>query len=283
MRTVRTRALAVALALLAPRAALGDPPPPAPRAEGAAKAPDAPQHADVIDGGGASRDAEAIAKRAFEAYSRGDYKTAVALYDQAIKLAPAAALYFNIASIYDKKLASPEQAVTYYRKCIGSPDTTTDLTLKSIARIQLLSQRQSDAAPPPPQVKAAPPPVPTEAPGHGQRVAGVVTGAVGLAVLGAGLGFGLNAKLKLDEARQGCDGKECFTQAGLDAMGAAWTSATVATALSAAGGVALGVGIGLYVFAPRHAEIPKGPRAALRLTPIISPTRAGFTLSGAFF
>lgn len=282
MRTVRIRALAAALALLAPRAALGDPPPPAPGAEGTAKTPDAPQPSDMTDGGGASRDAEAIAKRAFEAYNRGDYKTAVALYDQALKLAPAAALYFNIASIYDKKLASPEQAITYYRKCLASPDTNADLTLKSIARIQLLSQRPSDAVPPP-QVKAAPLPVPTEAPGHGMRVAGVVTGVIGLAVLGAGLGFGLNAKLKLDDARKDCDGKQCFTQAGFDAMGAASTSATFATALSSAGGVALGVGIGLYVFAPRRAEVLKGPRAALRLTPILSPTGAGFTLSGAFF
>ena len=83
MRFLRSTALIVTLGLLTPCAAFAEQP--------------SPSGQDAAERQG---EAEALAKRAFEAYSKNDYTTALALYQQALQIAPAAAIYFNIASIY---------------------------------------------------------------------------------------------------------------------------------------------------------------------------------------
>src|SRR3954470_24579926 len=128
-----TRAALIAALWATPAAALAQQP-----------APPAPESTE------AQTPAEAVAARAFEAYKKGDYPSALSLYQAAIQVTPAAALYFNVANIYDKKLPDPQKAIEFYRKCVSATDVNPDLSLKATARIQALSQElaQKQAATP---------------------------------------------------------------------------------------------------------------------------------------
>jgi tetratricopeptide (TPR) repeat protein len=271
VRFLRSIALTATLGLLAPSAAFAE----------------QPSGQDTAE---RQSEAEALARRAFDAYSKSDYTSALSLYQQALQIAPAAAIYFNIASIYDKKLPDPELAIEFYRKCLTAPDASPDLALKASARIQVLNQElaqkragttgQSSTKPETPITQPDEPPA---EPGRALRITGVVVGALGVAAVGVGSGFGIDAKVKLDRARKVCTAATCKTQSGVDDMKAAGSSATAATVLWIAGGVAIGAGIGLYLFAPRKPEPTSTSIRELRLDPVLGPTQAGLNLSGAFF
>lgn len=276
VRFMRCTSLAVALGVLAPGAALAEQP--------STSAQDTPERQ--------SR-AETLASRAFDAYEKGNYSGALSLYRQAVELAPAAAIYFNIARIYDKKLPDPQQALEFYRKCANAPDASSDLVAKSTARARELSealqQEQTEETPPKPSNDAQdegakPPPADTESPpGDRLRTVGLIAGGVGIVTVGVGLGFGLKAKLNLDSAKDNCDGRNCRNQAGFDDMKAASSAATVATIACIAGGVVAAAGAGLYLFAPKGADVTSSSTAGVRLSPVIGPSQAGLSLSGVFF
>lgn len=280
MRFLRSTAVVIALGLSAPAAALAADPP----------APDAPQ---------AQAQAESLAARAFEAYSKGDFSAALSLYTQALQYTSAAAIYFNIASLYDKKLPDRELAIEFYRKTISAPDATSDLTLKATARMQALKQGDKPAEPAPAsteptaaaqpssplaaQPEEDPAAQPEEDPGSVFRIAGIAVGGLGLVALGVGLGFGADAKSKLDSAQESCTGPNCTTQQGIDDMNAASDSATLSTALCLVGGGAIGVGVALYVLAPKRPRKGAAATGSVRLAPVVGPSGAGINLSGSFF
>lgn len=273
MRFLRSTALMAALGLLAPSAALAEQPS-QPGQETAER----------------QSEAEALARRAFEAYSKGDYTSALTLYQQALQISPAAAIYFNIASIYDKKLPDPELAIEFYRKCLTAPDASPDIALKASARIQALNQEvaqrkagttgQSATRQETPTTQPSGPP---PEPGKAQRIAGVVVGALGVAVVGVGVGFGIDAKVKFDRAKPVCSGATCKTHAGVDDMTAAGTSSTIATGFFIGGGVFVGAGILTYLLAPRKQEPTSTSVQGIRLEPVLGPSQAGLNLSGTFF
>lgn len=271
MRFLRSTALTAALGLLAPSAAFAE----------------QPSGQDTAE---RQSEAETLARRAFDAYSKSDYTSALSLYQQALQIAPAAAIYFNIASIYDKKLPDPELAIEFYRKCLTAPDASPDLALKASARIQVLNQevaqKRSGAtgqSPTKPETPTTQPDQTPAEPGRALRITGVVLGGLGIAAVGVGVGFGIDAKVKLDRARKVCTGATCKTQAGVNDMAAAGSSATGATVLWIAGGVAIGTGIALYILAPRKPEPTSAFIRGVRLDPVVSPSQAGLSLSGAFF
>jgi hypothetical protein len=221
------------------------------------------------------QEAEGLASKAFEAYSKADYTTALTLYQQALLAAPAAAIYFNIANIYDKKLPDATLAVEFYRKCVAAPDATPDLTIKATARIQALQQAAAPKGP----VKPEAPPV-DEDPGRGLRIGGGVALGLGAVGLGAGFTFGAIAKSKADSAKKVCNAGTCSTQQGVDDMRSASSAANVSTALVVVGAAAAVTGTVLLIVAPRSGA---RPAAALTISPSFGPTQVGLTLSGAFF
>jgi hypothetical protein len=75
------------------------------------------------------------------------------------------------------------------------------------------------------------------------QVAGIMTGAVGLAGLGLGIGFGLKAKSDADEAKKYCEGNICRAQRGVDATNAANDAATISTIAFVAGGALTLLGV----------------------------------------
>lgn len=86
------------------------------------------------------------------------------------------------------------------------------------------------------------------------RIAGLAVGIGGLAVLGAGIGLGMNAKSLYDESNDvnGCDAESntCPTQTGVDQRADAVTFATASTALIVVGGVLAAGGIVMFAVAP---------------------------------
>src|SRR6187549_514967 len=69
---------------------------------------------------------EQRAAEAFSAYSNKDYAAAVALYLQAYQAAPSGSILYNIARIYDTKLADRPLAITFYRRYIADPGAYTE-------------------------------------------------------------------------------------------------------------------------------------------------------------
>lgn len=208
--------------------------------------------------------AEAFASEAFDAYSRKDYSAAIALYQKALEAAPSADIVYNLARIYDTKLKNRGLAIEYYQRY--ADDTAADPKRLRVASVRLKELRELEAiateqpAPATTPVAAAAatttPGVPTTTPSvpppsaapatrglSGIQVAGIVTGAAGLAGIGVGIAFGFKAKSDADVADRFCDGNACTTQRGVDASHDASDAATVSTIAFIAGGALTLLGV----------------------------------------
>lgn len=134
-------------------------------------------------------------------------------------------------------------------------------------------------APAQPATPTAEPPVVTTESSSWQKPVGLVLGGAGLVAIGVGSVLGLSAKSKYDKAFD--DGHCDRTTKSCDAAGqsdtdSARSSATTATILASAGGVALVGGVVLWLTAPKDR-----PTSALRVTPSVGPTYAGVAIGGA--
>jgi hypothetical protein len=99
--------------------------------------------------------------------------------------------------------------------------------------------------------------------GSGQRVLGIAIGALGLAGIGVGSYFGLQAASKNDDASQFCRDETRCTSQGMQLDDEARSAATVSTIGFIAGGIALATGIVIYLTAPRHRDVA-------RMTPLFT-------------
>jgi hypothetical protein len=206
--------------------------------------------------------AEAYASEAFDAYARKDYSAAIALYEKALEAAPSADIIYNLARIYDTKLKNRGLAIEYYRRYTG--DTGADPNRLRVASVRLKELRELEAiaaeqpapnAPPAtaaPQMPPAAPALGTSQPPaeaamsgglSGIQVAGIVTGAAGLAGIGLGIAFGVKAQSDAAVADRFCDGNACTTQRGVDASHDASDAATVSTIAFIAGGALTLLGV----------------------------------------
>lgn len=115
------------------------------------------------------------------------------------------------------------------------------------------------------------------------RTVGFVTAGVGAAALVGGVVTGLLARSAEGDAKDACDGKVCPTSAETDFDSAA-SLATMSNVFFIGGGVLAAAGVGMIVFGgDGQAEAPlaaASPR--LRLTPVVTPGRAGLFATGRF-
>jgi tetratricopeptide (TPR) repeat protein len=118
-------------------------------------------------------------------------------------------------------------------------------------------------AEPPPPVEA-PPTEPTEPPGRTMRIAGIVTGAVGVASLGASVYFGLRASSLEEEASNALQ-----FDPGIDERGRAANRNMIITA--SIGAAALGTGAVLY-FLGRRAGAEE---QRITVAPALDPSSVG--------
>ncbi|HWA75319.1 MAG TPA: hypothetical protein VG937_23440 [Polyangiaceae bacterium] len=242
---------------------------------------------------------EQRAAEAFQAYSKKDYSGAVALYLKAYEAAPNGSILYNIARIYDTKLADRPLAITYYRRYIADPGAYTERIefanqrLTQLRDAEALSEKLDDSAAakqperPEPRTANERPSRTTETQSAQRaeggwssvRWAGVALGAVGVAALGTGAGFGLAAMSKARTANELCDGNDCTSQRGVDAANSADRAATISNIGFAAGGGLLLTGLTLFLIGGEEsAQQERG--ATLRVETAADPRGAAVRVSG---
>jgi tetratricopeptide (TPR) repeat protein len=233
--------------------------------------------------------AEAYAADAFTAYTRKDYSSAIALYQKALESAPSADILYNLARIYDAKLKNRSLAIEYYRRYTLDTDADPNRLRVANARLSELRELEAIAAESPapatpvvpgaserPPTRVATPQAATQNRGlSGMQVAGLVTGALGVAGLGVGIGFGFAAKSSVDVADRFCDGNACSTQRGVDASRDAADAATVSTIAFVAGGALTLLGITAVLFGSGGQE----REVALLVVPSGTPGNLGALLA----
>lgn len=204
--------------------------------------------------------AEGIAAEAYEAYERQDFAQAVALYRRALAAAPSPDIVYNLARIYDAKLKDRARAIEFYDRYATDPGADPERVRTSLERLAMLreleeisaKQRAAAAAAPAPnrtvEVRAPETRAAPESSGlSGLQIASIVVGSVGLAGVGVGIGFGLDAKSNADRSHELCDGNLCFTPEGVDAAKHASRSATIATIAFIGGGALVAAGATMLI------------------------------------
>lgn len=208
-----------------------------------------------------SSDDKAEAQRRFQAaeslYKQRDYLAAAAEYQAAYDLSGLAGLLYNVAQSY-RLGGEKAKAATAYRLFL---ERAPDHQLASVARGHLEALERALAAehgpgqeptPPEPARGATPP---TDAAvtaaatpsssgrGRGFKVAGLVSGGIGLIALGAALHFGIEAKKASDAISEN---DEAWNQSLLDRYDEGESAETRMFVLSGVGAAALAAGGVLY-------------------------------------
>lgn len=103
-------------------------------------------------------------------------------------------------------------------------------------------------------------------PGSTQRIIGFAVAGAGVVASGIGLGFGIVAQSKNDEARSDhCSAVDC-TQRGADLISDAKEAATISTALVLSGLAIVAVGVVLVLTSPRAASSPRASASFVGVT-----------------
>jgi hypothetical protein len=174
--------------------------------------------------------------------------------------------------------SAPGRAQRSFSAHVGAEATTATV------RVDRLEDAPGATVPPLPvatQAVTPPPAAPAGDGGHAdwtRRWIGVGVGGAGVVGVALGAVFGLEAKSKLDQSNAGpCDATDHCTEDGLGMRQDASSAARVATVAFAAGAVAIGAGIVIYVTAPRGEGA-----SAVGLAPMAVPGGGGALIRGAF-
>ncbi|WP_394834629.1 soluble NSF attachment family protein [Pendulispora rubella] len=234
----------------------------------------------------AQEQAQMLADRAYQAYERADFPTAIGMYLDSYRLVAASDVLFNIASIYDKKLKASKQALEYYHRYLDAADAQPDLIAKANERIAALEAANASSAhgsASSPATRESPAEQPASSSWSPLRIAGAATAGVGAIGLGVGVVTALIAKSKHSDATdQGCSGSACPNAGAASTERDAASVANISTVSFIAGGVLLAGGVALYLFAPRGGSSSK--KAGVLVTPSVDPRGAGgLVVSGRFF
>jgi hypothetical protein len=158
-------------------------------------------------------------------------------------------------------------------------DVGSEATQSEVAVPKLADEAPTTTTQQPLVTEIEPPPPPRS--GSPLVPLGIVVGAIGFVSVGIGLGFGVYAMSKNNEALTHCPmSPQCNDQAGVDLTHDAQTSATAATVAFIVGGVALATGVTLLLVgaAPGSKRAP----ATARLAPLIGPGLGGAVIGGTF-
>jgi tetratricopeptide (TPR) repeat protein len=224
--------------------------------------------------------AQVYADLGYAAYQNEDWNKAIEMYLESYKLSSTADLFFNIAVIYDRKLGNKSMAIEYFRKHNAAADTNPDLVAKANRRLEDLThetpvgdtRKSSPTALPRPPDKGA-----------NMRIGGIVAATVGMIALGAGIGFGVAAISKMDEAKAaGCDSTGCPNDTAAELERTANSRGNYSTIGVVAGGALVAAGVTLYVLAPNKPSRAESATATLMFRPTLTPNTAGIGLAGTF-
>ena len=133
--------------------------------------------------------------------------------------------------------------------------------------------------PPRPQPPVVTPP-PQESSSNPLRTVAWMSGGVAVVTLGLGVGFTASAASKWSDAHGACPGNRCTDPAAVKEGSSAGSSADVATAFFAVGGVSAALSVLMFIASGGHDEHAEGHAGALRLGPMIGPA-TGLVLGGS--
>ena len=106
---------------------------------------------------------------------------------------------------------------------------------------------------------------------------------MGMVALGAGIGFGVAAMSKMDEAKTaGCDSTGCPSDTAAALERTANSRGNYSTIGVVAGGVLVAAGVTLYMLAPSKPSRGESATATLMFRPALTPNAAGIGLAGTF-
>lgn len=239
--------------------------------------------------------AGALVKKAIAKSQAGDHAAAIELYREAYDIVPNALLLSNIGSEY-KLDGKPVEALKYFCMYLEKDATGTNASYATAQATELTEQLELEGKPcakpepkkppPPPdpvlEDKRPPPPPPAPEqpanPGGTLRMVGLGTTVVGLAVLGAGVYFGMKAGENSDLISNHPAGEpwpDNIKQ--IEADGQKYEDRQIL--FSIAGGAVAATGVVLYfVGRSKRAESP----SKVTVIPKASPTSFGLALTGGF-
>lgn len=233
-----------------------------------------------------ARKVEQLAGEGAQAYNDGDYEEAIELFEDAYELEQVPNLVYNIAKSYEK-MEDYDRAVEHYREFAISPDVDSEARASAIERIERLREiadlrkeevdqtrkaaRQAEAGEEPTAAEQLP------KRDGGQQGAGGSTAhwwalGSGVALLGAGTGFGLAASSSADLARNAdtYDERRAAADSGP-------TRAIIADGFLVAGAAASALGLYLY-FTGDDASAEQAHRKAT-FSPWVSGESTGLGMS----
>jgi hypothetical protein len=207
--------------------------------------------------------AEDYAAQAFEAYSREDYVQAVSLYRVALEAAASPDILYNLARIYDGKLKDRAAAISFYQRYTTDPGADPDRVRIAMQRIAILHEPEgtnpdsthvpgaaaNDEAKGPTAESGASRKTAEKARSGitGLQIASLLVGSVGVAGVGVGIGFGIDAKTNADVSHDLCTGNLCSTPRGVNAARDASSSARISTIAFVAGGALIAGGVTMLI------------------------------------
>jgi tetratricopeptide (TPR) repeat protein len=236
-------------------------------------------------------------------YDLAEYDQAIDLFKQAYALSRRPTLLYNIAQAYRLK-GDCEQALQVYKNYLRV-DTNTQIRAKVESRIEEMAACAKDPSrkPPAPEKEAiqkdagkpavppttttpplTPEPAPAPAPasesrGGTKKMIGLITGGVGVALVGTGVYFSVQAGSKADDVSSACTvAAPCDWGSDLASLESDGEAAERnALILYAVGGAAIAGGVVLYLLGASEASAADAPRVSF------VPLRGGGGLATAGF
>jgi tetratricopeptide (TPR) repeat protein len=210
------------------------------------------------DGGDVEANAKQLYEDASKHYDLRDYAVAIDLFKKAYALLPEPLFLFDIAQSY-RQLHDCDNARSFYKTYLRNAPTAEnrDKVERFLAEMEQCvrdapadqTNHVTERVTPPGGTGGA---TTTTDPGHTARLAGLITGGIGVLAIGAGVGFSIDATNQANafqlQCLRGCQASQVLS---IDAEGRnANTGAIVGYVV---GGLAVATGVGLYLFG-RHAE-----------------------------
>ena len=234
---------------------------------------------------------EALALEARRAYQDGRYEDAIQHYLRAFQLEAAGALLYNIAYVYDKKLAEKELAMAFYRRYISSPDADPSVVGRAMARLSALKKELGKTSDKPP-VLLDTPTRPAPAPARpdtvdpdsgsrrsasGQLIGGWVSAGTGIAALATGVALGFVAQKTHGEFRESLSLEE-----KRDLRASGQSQALAADILMGVGAAAIVAGTVLILTAPKGRTRSGSADGGVHFGALATPNGAVMLLGGSW-
>lgn len=213
--------------------------------------------------------AEWLSARAETAFSEGRFADAIKLYLDAWEAVPSAAILYNVAFIYDRRLEDPELAIQYYDRAASAADADPGLVEKARARVAVIRAERNKKPPP----KDPPPEEPPPLEGQGPRWGPILVMGGGGAMFVAGVAMGFVASSTEDDfkAATTASAKRSLQDSGR-------TEALVADVLMIGGVLTAAGGVVWYLLDRDEPALSVEVTTGLRLEPLFVKGGAGLSL-----